>query len=647
MPTLDTLAAASALSWSDVHDARIYGDVTVTAVWPMPPLPQGERLLLFSRSTEPVLRPPRLDATMKQLAHGGVVAVAVHGPPPGADLIEAGKRHKIAVVTTDIALHELALIITRQRHEDDTRWDRLIHGLPAKARSQLEGQEGAVLGWLEDAIGGRAMLIRPGTVPPDQPHIPPDLLESLATGVRTNAALDPGEEGWRARLFSVGPRAPHAVLLVAVPGRWPTIAAKVIQHAIPYVEMTVRSGIEASDWRARQHVSLLQLLMTADPMAAQRAAAPYSMCERVLHADTGRLYLVGCPTGMRDGLRQLIADQLDDAIVASCPVDDSQIIIIMASDDEASAALLMEWISANPTLHLGISLPVDMADMGMAHDQATRGLMSASDAPDRTAVYNPVADPTTLLPASVIHSWGVRVLDGEGDMYDPKRARKLAITSLWLMYGGSGASTLVGISRDTAASTVNEVATSIGLDPGKLEHRIIMDMALRAVRRQPPQKTSAWSLPTPSLSDLLRERVLQEWAEHRLAPIDEADARAKAPREDLRPRKTPTLRETLVRWVECGTNTRDTARQLGVHYKTVQKLLGKIGVILQQPLMTRPPLPAKDERPGLNYFHEVVLALVAVGDIHLDLRTYSEALPSRLASARSAEAVGEAADRGE
>ncbi|MBM9438110.1 helix-turn-helix domain-containing protein [Actinacidiphila bryophytorum] len=188
------------------------------------------------------------------------------------------------------------------------------------------------------------------------------------------------------RMYALGPNPPH-VLVVARPARasWPapvTEATALVSRVRPgHLAGRTRHRCRGTPYRA----AVPQMLMSGQVLPAQCAAAPLSIAS--------------------------------SALVTACPVDDSQIIILL---NPAAARL---WAAAR------------LAPLGGA--------------------------------------------GGPGGRRDLRRADLLKTLRFWLPFGPCGAARVLALHRNTVGSRFGMAGNALGLDLNRLDARMTLDLALR------------------------------------------------------------------------------------------------------------------------------------------------------------------------
>ncbi|WUH91518.1 helix-turn-helix domain-containing protein [Streptomyces sp. NBC_00433] len=600
MPTLDTLISSAPDRLRRTGQVPGEGDRQVAGVWPADPAdaPARER---GWRDVLAVLAPGQ-EPDLRALAQGGAAALAVGEPaPPG--MLAAAARHRLPVLLADpgtCTVPRLAQLLADQEAAAGRRAQELLEC--AKQLSTAPGTAAGVLRWLARMTDGQAVLLAPHRPPPPLTGgltLPADRVAALTDGTTQAATADVG--AWNVRLYALGPAAPHDVLAVARArsAGWPQPATEAVTMAELLLSSWLRLRAAVEGERAPIRSSVLQMLMSGQVLAARRAAHPLGMSPAVLDADGVRVYVVGGRAAHRDTLVSACHYHLGDAgLVVGCPVDEDQVIIV-ATPDAPTEALLRDLVTRREGFRLGASRPAPLDGVADAHGEATRALAAAGTHADRFAVFTPDIDLVRVLPPAAAARWAAALLAPLDTWPPARRAEWLDGMRMWLAYGPIGAARLAGFHRNTVRQRAETVGQLLGLDLARLADRIRLDLALRIVRLD---LGGAAQGPAPDLDELLAGAGPRRWAEEYLGRLD----------GDLLP--------TVVTWIESGQHTPSAAARLGVHPKTVAARVRRAEAQVRQPLVSHPePQGATAESAnGVCGVHDLALAAHITRALTLD-----------------------------
>ncbi|MFG1808750.1 helix-turn-helix domain-containing protein [Streptomyces sp. NPDC049040] len=596
MLTLDTLIGSAPDRLRRTGRVAGEGDRPVAGVWPADPAitparDRGWRDVLAVMTT-----PAAQDADIRALARAGAAALAVGEPAP-PQVLEAAGRHRLPVLLTDRETCTVPRLAQLLADEEAAAGRRLLDLL--EYATQLEAAPGTaagILGWLARMTGGQAVLLAPHRPPPPLAGgltLPADRVTALAEGTTQAAAADVGE--WNVRLYALGPVPPYHVLAVARArtAGWPQPVTEAVTRAELLLSSWLRLRAAADAERAPIRASVLQMLMAGQVLAARRAAHPLAMSPAVLTAQEARVYVVGGRAAHRDTLVSACHYHLGDAgLVVGCPVDEHQVIIV-ATPDAPTETLLRGLVTGREGFRLGASRPVPLDGLADAHGEATRALAAAGSSPDGFAVFTPDVELVRLLPAVPARRWAAEVLAPFDGWPPGRRAEWLDGMRLWLAYGPIGAARLAGFHRNTVRQRAETVGEALGLDLGRLAHRIRLDVALRVDALAGGGGSERDPRPAPDFEELLADAGPRRWAEEYLARLDE------------------DLLTTVVAWIEAGQHTPSAAARLGVHPKTVATRLRRAEAQVRQPLISHPDPAAgrtQESANGLCGVHDLALA---------------------------------------
>ncbi|CAG6391438.1 helix-turn-helix domain-containing protein [Streptomyces cocklensis] len=604
MLTLDTLISSAPDRLRRAGRVAGEGDRPVAGVWPADPgaVPARERgwrdvLAVLAEPSAPAAQ----DAEIRALAQAGAAALAVSEPAPQR-ILDAAGRHRLPVLLTDpetCTVPRLAQLLADLEAAAGRRLQDLLES--AKQLSTAPETAAGVLHWLAGAVGGQAVLLAPHRPPPPLGGgltLPADRVAELTDGRTQAATADVGE--WNVRLYALGPVPPHDVLVVARArtAGWPQPVTEAVTMAELLLSSWLRMRAAADGERAPIRSSVLQMLMSGQVLAARRAAHPLGMSPEVLTADHARVYVVGGRAAHRDTLVSACHYHLGDAgLVVGCPVDDHQVIIV-ATPDAPTEALLRDLVSRRKGFRLGASRTAPLDGLADAHGEATRALAAAGSSPDRYAVFTPDIELVRLLPAAAAGRWAAALLAPLDGWPPARRAEWLDGMRLWLAYGPIGAARLAGFHRNTVRQRAEAVGEALGLDLGRLADRIRLDLALRISRLD---LDATGSGRVPGFDELLADAAARRWAEEYLRRLD----------ADLLP--------TVVTWIEAGQHTPGAAGRLGVHPKTVAARLRRAEAQVREPLISHPGAggPTAQSANGVCGVHDLALAAHIAGALTL------------------------------
>ncbi|SHK57959.1 helix-turn-helix domain-containing protein [Actinacidiphila paucisporea] len=595
MPTLDALIGSAPARLRRTGQVPGEGDRQVVGVWPADPAntPARER---GWRDVLAVLEPEQEQAPdVGALAQAGAAALAVGEPaPPG--ILAAAARHRLPVLLADkdmCTVPRLAQLLADREAAAGRRAQELLES--AKQLSTAPGSAAGVLRWLARMTGGQAVLLAPHRPAPPLSgglRLPADRIAALTDGTTQAAAADVG--AWTVRLYALGPAAPHHVLAVARAREagWPQPATEAVTMAEVLLSSWLRLRAAVDGERAPIRSSVLQMLMAGQVLAARRAAHPLGMSPAVLGADGEvRVYVVGGRAAHRDTLVSACHYHLgDEGLVVGCPVDEDQVIIV-ATPDAPTEALLRDLVTRREGFRLGASRPVPLEGVAEAHGEATRALAAAGTHADRFAVFTPDVELVRILPPAAAARWAAALLAPLDTWPHARRAEWLDGMRMWLAYGPIGAARLAGYHRNTARQRAEAVGRLLGLDLARLADRIRLDLALRIAALDGPAPGPAQG-PVPDLGELLAGDGPRRWAEEYLGRLD----------GDLLP--------TVLTWIESGQHTPSAAARLGVHPKTVAARVRRAEAQVRQPLVPHPEArgATPESANGVSGVHDLALA---------------------------------------
>ncbi|UWE12792.1 helix-turn-helix domain-containing protein [Actinacidiphila bryophytorum] len=597
MLTLDTLISSAPDRLRRAGRVAGEGDRPVAGVWPADPAnaparERGWRDVLAVLPPEAQAADEDQEADIRALARAGAAALAVSEPAP-QQILDAAGRHRLPVLLTDpetCTVPRLAQLLADQEAAAGRRLQDLLEC--AKQLSTAPETAAGILRWLAQMIDGQAVLLAPHRPPPALDGgltLPEERVAALADGTTQAATADVGD--WNVRLYALGPVPPYDVLAVARArtAGWPQPVTEAVTMAELLLSSWLRLRAAADGERAPIRSSVLQMLMAGQVLAARRAATPLAMSPDVLTADEARVYVVGGRAAHRDTLVSACHYHLGDAgLVVGCPVDEHQVIIV-ATPDAPTEALLRDLVTRREGFRLGASRAVPLDGVAEAHGEATRALAAAGSSPDHYAVFTPDIELVRLLPAEGAGRWAAATLAPLDEWPQGRRAEWLDGMRLWLAYGPIGAARLAGFHRNTVRQRAETVGEALGLDLGRLADRIRLDLALRIDRLGLEHGGSG---PAPGFDELLADAAALRWAEEYLRRLD----------DELLP--------TVLAWIQAGQHTPTAATRLGVHPKTVAARLRRAEAQVREPLISHPAVggPTAASANGVCGVHDLALA---------------------------------------
>lgn len=609
MPTLDALAGSVPLRFATGRDAADYGGRTVSRVWRADHarvLPASTRgLLVVVDDVVPWLAGARADSALRSLAGAGVAALAVHESIYSElTLADLARHHRLPALRLgdDISWQTLASTVSDLgwREEADSR-RRLqeLHGL-VRQMTDAGGAEG-VLGWLRRYLGAGStvVLVRPYETP-DLDDRQLDALAVLRAG-RRKATADLGGTS-ATRMYALGHGVPHTVLVVTTAGGGLRRAAgQVIGEALPGLELALTLRRSADVARRQMSGHLLHLLACGQVALAQRAARPARLAPGLLSAPAVRVYHVSGGPGRGEGLVGAMEHLLGPDGLAAAVADNG--IVAIGREDPRLERALHDLVAGRPGMRAGVSLPVPLDQVAAAERMAARALAVSGHVPCRVAYFRAEQDLAMVLPAAPARAWATDLLSPLDTWRPAERRAVVETTGAWLRCGTGGAARIAGITPNGVRKRVVRTAEALDLDLSLLGHRVALDLAVRIETTT----SSSACVPgdtggpgTPGLEDLLEEEMVRAWAGDLFDRLPSAG-----------------VRQTVVAWLAAGAHTREAADRLGLHYKVVQRQLGRAEVALGRRLLSYPASGGRDGAVPAG-LHDTALAALALGELRLD-----------------------------
>ncbi|MEV7869630.1 helix-turn-helix domain-containing protein [Streptomyces sp. NPDC088124] len=411
----------------------------------------------------------------------------------------------------------------------------------------------------------------PGSIEP--------LLARLSGGRAAAAATESGS--LHVRLEALGTRSPRPVLVVAGTSTPTRDAASLISHAASVIALLGQARdadttFHGYQYKARQlRFAVLSALLAGDLTLARRMTT--GAVPALLDADRLRVYLLHCPTEDRDRLVQLHQDRSGyhgTGLMAHCPAFKEHLICLVTEDAETGGphdqgTVLRRLVRENSAYALGISGPYPLDSTAEAYGQALHALAAARTTPDRVAAYLGQAHLVRLLPRRAALAWASTFLLPLDSVPKPT----LDITRLAVTFPRSAVARLLDISRNTVASHLKRVETTLGLDLGDVRTRAVLDLAFAlTATRSAGEIADREPLPAPALDDVLGTHPARTWARAFLHPLQDTSRR--------------DLRTTLWTWIDANTDAQRAAGRLGVSRNTVRAHLRAAEGLLGRDLLT-------------------------------------------------------------
>ena len=648
-PTLDELTRAiSPLHFVNGPDATVFGHRTVTGTWIAHGFDRaaGMRargLLVVVPSHAAWLDGPRLAEAVRVLAEAGAAGLAVSGKSVARAVVEAARHRRLPVLHLDpgAAPEDVAASLAALGWREETaRRIRLQH-LHSCARELRGGDEACVLRWLRKHLGSGATVKLIG--PYEIPALEGRLLEAFGAlrGGRRASIVDVGGQV-AVRMYALGERMPHTVLFIALPGRvFPQAAAQLVEEALPFLILAQGIRQAARDDRRRTAEQLFTFLLEGDVAGAVRAARPLRIAPGLLDrqddATMARVYLFGCPRGRPTELAAACEHLVGvSGLVVAHP---GGLVIVVRDDPHGGVGRALRALVVDRADHrLGVSLPVPLDQVTVAHGMATRALAVAGHCPVRAAQFEPEWNACALLPVERSRVWAQHLLYPLGAWAEGDRRTVLDTAQAWLRYGTGGAAAVMGVTPNGVRKRLARLSRALGLDLTVLGHRVALDAAVRIFRQSGgggwpsagASRETAEVVGNPAgvvagLAGLLADETVRGWAADYLGRVPDDT-------ED-------DVRRTLIAWVASGAHTGGAAERLGLHYKVVRRQLGVAESVLRRRLLSH-PRPGRHGVGGEGSFgvQDVVLAAVALGEVSwqdlLDVRRSDERWVGRSAGAQ-------------
>lgn len=602
-------AAARAAEAQLVAQVELCGDG-----WDLPveTAPRVQDALAIVPDTGALLRDP--GAVLTRLAERGVIAIAVAANSPESltdGVVRAAATARVGglallVTTCPRAPHAVQTDLLRRllaaERRNGERRERLSR-LAAALGRQGEGP-GPYLRRLGEECGAEVEVIEP-----DHPwwgRLAAEL-GIVVTQVREghlDAAIAELDTGEQAILHAVGATAPHPVLAAIRARPWP----RPLRHLVAEATGTVARLTDPLDLRAaeqrlldaedRVRVSVWQLLMRAETVAAERAVEP--LVPGLLAGERCRVAVVECKP-KED--RRTIAEECEKtvgsrALVVRCPTEDRHVIIVMAADEAQDLTEALESVARSGRA-TGISSPEPWTHAASAYNAAIRALVTARQTSTWMSVHDGSTPLAAHLPSGAGH-WARALMRPLDDLPPEQRDRLVHTARLALAYGALAAGRLVGCDRSTARKRLALVMTRLGLNHSQLPDRAVADLALQIT------ETHAPGAPHSGAPQGLH------------AILDKADAARQEAKRFLAPLDADTYTfELLTAWIRSNCHIGSAAREVDISRNTLSGHLEKAGARLASPLSP----------PGSGV-HGVYFALVLTGRLPV------ETVPDPVTSAR-------------
>jgi hypothetical protein len=393
-------------------------------------------------------------------------------------------------------------------------------------------------------------------------------------------------------LEPAGAFAPYDVL--AAISRWEWTS-----HQVALVRQTARHILYAQRHAYGQRLREMELavrgvvlrqLMDGDVSAAQQAAD--QLPSGKLTGRAARVAVLECASGgSRDvGLRAAEQATGGQALVAKCPAIDRHVLIVLpqpAARNDQQAREILSSLTAADGSSIGVStlLPYYAAPHG--YTAARRALATARARPGRLAVHSGGTTLAAELPQELYAAWAARVrapLATSERIPEDQRARIVRTAVTALAQGTTAAGRNDKVDSSTARRRLDVVMSAMKLDPGKLTHRAVAQLALLAPPADPDSP-----VPLRPLRILLAHEGPRRWAQEVMRPLD----------------GEPNAWRLLTTWLRCNAETTTTAAHAGLGRNTVTRRLDNLAATLA--------LPLTDPGGGL---HEALWALVVLGELH-------------------------------
>ncbi|MEU1779091.1 helix-turn-helix domain-containing protein [Streptomyces abikoensis] len=602
MPGLGFLCERSqvALDFVDPDDHDTKKDRPVVGVWVLDPDMRAEAerpdmdlchlLVIVPNDQRWAFETQACEKRFRELAAKGAAAVAFmlpsgRGVPDPAR--NAARRYDVPLMVGDAGIPwpEIAQVISDERvREAESRIGRLEQILDPIHRTgeQRPGDRKHctlrnVLDHLARAVDGSALLLdgRGNSLVPG-PHpdssgvdVSPSLIGHLARGELAAASIVSGRR--RAHLHSVGLHLPRRILLVARDGEFTEAAGRTILQCAGLLDLVLRA--DEGDTRRRHlnrtttalQTTVLKLLMSGNLRLAQDIGQ--SLWPGLFALRNVRVHVLeGMAQALAATATECHAAFRQSALVVRSPFRAGQLVVIAPEIPDSPGAAdsadtdvtrrLQEMVANTPGLRMGTSRPRLLSDVGGALQEAHRALTAPGRADGRTVPGpGPEGDLATCVDPGAGRAWADSFFQPLDDLPTEAREGVLSTVDLAMRLSQSHAAKALGTHRNTIAARIAKVSDRLGLDLNRLADRAVLDLALR-LRKLPRAPHPAHG--SDGLSELLAGRTVDGWADAYLERLD----------EDRR-----ELRRTLATWVACDGQVQQTARELGVHLKTVRNHL--------------------------------------------------------------------------
>jgi sugar diacid utilization regulator len=319
--------------------------------------------------------------------------------------------------------------------------------------------------------------------------------------------------------------------------------------------------VDAAESRVRETV--LHLLMTGHTTDGRQAAVALGppLPGRL------RVYVVECPAQSRRETATQCADACEG------PVYRQHLIVLMPASGSTPARLdemLRDWLGRNDSCYVGVSLPMTLAEIAVAYEQAFHALAMARNLSDRYARFTPSGALSALVGPRG-YGWATGTLAPllayrPNRKQDPDAQEMIVTLTAWLSFH-SAATAFLRIHRNTLTGRLRLIEQLLGRELAGVRTQAETQLALQLLDH------ADGSGETASLDDLLGTPQVRRWAETQLARL----------RHD-----GEVSLSTVRTWLDNDARIEPTARALGLSAPGTRKRLERLEGVLGRSLLNGP-----------------------------------------------------------
>lgn len=384
------------------------------------------------------------------------------------------------------------------------------------------------------------------------------------------------------RVIPLDPRnGADPVLAVASSASFSTDESALVKRAaalLGLVDQAQRENGTVGEGAREVRHAAFQLLMVGEVVNAKRVLAPLN--PHVFESDEARVYVIGARSpAQRDATaRQCESVTAGRALVVRCPAEAHHVIIVepmpqrldVHNDDFATT--LRQLVRSLPGHCMGGSRWQPLAAVAAAHEEAVTALSVAAHRADPVVLELFRSQLIEALDPVGAHRWASGLLAPIRALNRVQREEVERILPPALKYPYTHAARTLGMSRNTLALRMGEVAGRLGLDFTRTQDRALLGLAVDISTEIPEPgndtaRTSG-SAAEVTLAELLENPDVRAWGTALLEPL----------KDDRR-----DLIMTLQTWLECDGHE-ETARVLGVSEATVSSHLRAIASATERDL---------------------------------------------------------------